>query len=197
MEKKAYLFLGLLFLSTLFHRLCKDHPLINTLQKKYSMGKMQIRIVKIFHAKRNILTCKKIAEAAVLNNLWFVIQVNTSFLAFCSMNSVLSPVAILSLKKPVITILWSYFINELPHFFALGDSFKGTSIFSHLCPQMQNMRVGFFLSKHHYGMYSPPRFAAILKLITWEEIFLHCYYNSIKDARMLISVRLISYVSHC
>lgn len=133
-----------MFLSTLFHRLCKDHPLINTLQKKYSMGKMQICTVKIFHAKRNILTCKKMAEAAVLNNLWFVIQVNTSFLAFCSMNSVLSPVAILSLKKPVITILWSYFINELPHFFALGDSFKGTSIFSHLCPQMQNMRAGFF-----------------------------------------------------
>lgn len=144
---------------------------------------MQICIVKIFYAKRNILTCKKIAKAAVLNNLWFVIQVNTSFLAFCSMNSVLSPVAILSLQKPVTTILWSYFINEPPHFFALGDSSKGRTIFSCLCPQMQNMGVGFFLSKHHYGMCSPPCFAAILKLITWKEIFFHtinCYYDSMK-----------------
>lgn len=142
--KQGYLSLGLLFLSTLSHRLSKDHPLINTLQKKYSMGKMQIHTVKIFHAKRNILTCKETAKAAALNNLWFVIQVNTSFLAFCSMNSVLSPVAILSLKKPVITIHWSYFINELPHFFTLGDNSKETSIFSHLCPQMQKRGMGFF-----------------------------------------------------
>lgn len=67
--KYGYLFLWLLFLSTLPHRLCRELPLVNTLWKKYSMGEMETLILKILHAKMNTLRSEKIAKAAVLNNL--------------------------------------------------------------------------------------------------------------------------------
>lgn len=42
---------------------------------------------------------------------------------------------------------------------------------------------GIFLSKCYFGVYSPPHFATILKLIIWKEIFLdtiNCFYDNIK-----------------